>query len=281
MDQVDALMESMKIQIERTVRLKMDGFAKQILERALFYRSQLVGMDIGHNYTGNFVNAIGVGIYYYGAFQRGYYASQELGKPPVMGKMTTKKSGQGREYKFSVDQGHPDYQGEDSSYIAEIQTDKKKINQRMVEDVLRSIKTRNKDGYSIILAYAVEYAEYIENIRSSTGLALVQDEFSSKVKEIQDYFTKDAGLAAKNSNLAMAKWDELVAKQAVGGDSDRAADYLTMMGEQGKSVHPGDPNENPYIWFTSIDDSPIDITPNNPADDPLGSNFDPSEPAPF
>lgn len=274
MGQVEDMLRSIQGAIERSVRQKLDGLAKQILERALYYRSQLVGMDIGHNFTGNFVNSIGVGIYIYGYFQRGYYASQEIGKDPVMGKMTTLKSGGSRKYTFSINAGHPDFQGEDSSYLAKIKTDMKTVNKGMVEEVLRSIHPHNKNGYSVILAYSVEYAEFIENIRSSTGLALVEDEFSSKVKGIQKYFTEDAALGIKNSELTRSTWDDIVAKNAGQGNDEAAEDYLALMKEHGKSVHPGDPNENPYIWFTPFDGEPLDIKPNNPENDPLGGGFD-------
>lgn len=274
MGQVEDMFRSMQDAIERSVRQKLDGLAKQILERALYYRSQLVALDIGHNYTGNFVNSIGVGIYIYGNFQRGYYASQEIGKAPVMGKMTTLKSGGPRKYTFVVEAGRPDFQGGESSYTAKIKTDMRTVNKGMVEEVLKSIHPRNKNGYSIILAYSVEYAEFIENLRASTGFALVEDEFCSKAKEIQKYFTEDATLGARDSELTSNTWDKIIANNAAQGDEGAAEDSLALMKEQGKSVHLGNPSENPYIWFTPFDGEPLDIKPNNPGQDPLGGGFD-------
>ena len=58
MGQVEDIMNAWKKQLDAEMDSKCVTLARQVLQRALYYREQLTANDIGHNYTGNFINSI-------------------------------------------------------------------------------------------------------------------------------------------------------------------------------------------------------------------------------
>lgn len=283
----------MQKQIEGIVRSKCRTLTLRICKRALEYREKLTQSGIGHNYTGNLINSIVCALYTDGKLDYTVYGSKLVGRPPIMAKMTNKKDGGGRTYYYGARfqehlakqrgkgrtnayvSGHegPDWDDGSSSYFATIRTDTTKTPEAEVQHFVDSYKPAITKGYVIVLAYPVEYADYIENLRSSTGLALVEDEYRSKIGQIQDWFVHDFEMTDVDSGLTKDIWDEIAAADEafrMGGEVT-ADDVLATWGDY--HIQPG------KITLTTADEKASNEQSNEQFDDPFGAG--PTEPAPF
>lgn len=224
MGQVEDIMTAWKNQVDSEVRTKCVTLARQVLQRALYYREQLVAYNIGHNFTGNFVNSIVCGVWENGANISMLLGSKFVGHAPIMAKMTTRKDGKGRTYiygqalKENIKKKHPDayvvHPGPDfddslSSYYATEKTNTKLVGDANALDFIKKFHPSIRKGFVIALGYPVEYAEFIEKLRASTGLALVEDEYSSKIEQIRKFFMFDSEIKATNSGLSTDVWDKI------------------------------------------------------------------------
>ena len=296
MGQVEDIMTAWKKQVDSEVRAKCITLARQVLQRALYYREQLVASDIGHNYTGNFINSIVCGVWKNGVNISILLGSKLVGKPPIMGKMTAKKDGSLRRYIFgekfrdrmNTTDGYPegvngpDWDDASSTFLAGIRTNTSKQGMQDAMDFISNFKPHIRKGYVIALGYPVEYAEEMEKYRASTGLALVEDEYTSKVEQIRKFFIFDSEIKSVNSGLSTDIWDEIFAKntaykEGVGLNEEEILynrDFiLDQMGRDGFRVQPG--------LGTNITLVPSDTPaqPQSSQDDPFGGS--PTDDVPF
>lgn len=296
MGQVEDIMTAWKKQVESEVRTKCITLARQVLQRALYYREQLVASDIGHNYTGNFINSIVCGVWKNGVNISILLGSKLVGKPPIMGKMTAKKDGSLRRYIFgekfrdrmNTTDGYPegvngpDWDDASSTFLAGIRTNTSKQGMQDAMDFISNFKPHIRKGYVIALGYPVEYAEEMEKYRASTGLALVEDEYTSKVEQIRKFFIFDSEIKSVNSGLSTDIWDYIFAKntaykEGVGLNEEEILhnrdSILDQMGRDGFRVQPG--------LGTNITFVPSDTPaqPQSSQDDPFGGS--PTDDVPF
>ena len=289
MGQVEDIMTAWKKQVDSEVRSKCITLARQVLQRALYYREQLTANDIGHNYTGNFINSIVCGVWKNGVNISILLGSKLVGKPPIMGKMTAKKDGSLRHYIFgekfrdrmNTTDGYPkgvngpDWSDASSTFLAGIRTNTSKQGMQDAMDFISNFKPHIRKGYVIALGYPVEYAEEMEKYRASTGLALVEDEYTSKVEQIRKFFIFDSEIKSVNSGLSKDIWDEIFAKntaykEGIGLNEEEILynrDFiLDQMGRDGFRVQPG--------LGTNITFVPSDTPaqPQSSQDDPFGGS---------
>ena len=116
--------------------------------------------DGAHNFTGNLLNSIVVCLYREREPINAYYAAQYVPKA-IQVKMRARER---RSYRFS-----PDYDGVNSHYLPTIQT-----NGGWGEDDARiffqNYIPKGNNLFDIIVAYPVEYANWVEIQRSTTGI---------------------------------------------------------------------------------------------------------------
>lgn len=296
MGQVEDIMNAWKKQLDAEMDSKCVTLARQVLQRALYYREQLVTNDIGHNYTGNFINSIVCGVWKNGVNISMLLGSKIVGKPPIMGKMTIKKDGSARRYvfgekfrdKMNTTDGYPkgvngpDWDDASSTFLTSVRTNTSKQGMQDAMDFISNFKPHIRKGYVIALGYPVEYAEEMEKYRASTGLALVEDEYTSKVEQIRKFFMFDSEIKSVNSGLSTDIWDDIYAKntaykEGVGLSTEEIQhnrDFiLDQMGREGFRVQPG--------LGTNITFVPSDTPtqPSRPQDDPFGGSS--TDDAPF
>lgn len=288
MSQADVLLDQMQAYIEKKVESKCRELTRQVLLRALYYREQLTQSGIGHNYTGNLINTIVCAFYKNGTLDHAYLGSKEVRRHPIMAKMTNRKNGMPRTYYYGARfkahleksrakygekayvSGHsgPDWDDTSSTYYATVKTNTNTSPDRDAQQFVSSYTPTVTKGYAIVLAYPVEYAPYIEKERSSTGMALVQDEYNAKKSQIVKWFVSDTAISGEGSSLSLQRWDEIFAANEAyrQGGGVTADDILNAMGSY--RVQPG-------ITITTADEAGPDII----TDDPFGGA--PSDDAPF
>lgn len=295
MGQVEDIINAWKKQLDAEMDSKCVTLARQVLQRALYYREQLVTNDIGHNYTGNFINSIVCGVWKNGANISMLLGSKIVGREPIMAKMTNRKNGGGRTYLFNqalkkkisaknkdayvVHKG-PDFDDTASQYSAEVRTNTAKRGYADALDFIKNFRPHIRKGYVIALGYPVEYAAYIEKLRASTGLALLEDEFTSKVEQIRKFFMFDSEVKSVNSGLSMDVWDRIFATNqaySMGATEENIStavnNILNEMADSGYRVQPG---LGTNITFVPSDGSTESASPQ---DDPFGGS--PTDDVPF
>lgn len=113
-----------------------------------------------HDITGNLLNSIIVGLYREGKPLYAYYSGNAVHRAKYK-KMSHRTK---RPYHFYVD-----YQGDEAWYLPEVFTNKG----WGFDDALNFFakwKPKNKKGFEIVVAYTTEYANFVENERSTTGI---------------------------------------------------------------------------------------------------------------
>lgn len=296
MGQVEDIMNAWKKQLDAEMDSKCVTLARQVLQRALYYREQLTASNIGHNYTGNFINSIVCGVWKNGANISMLLGSKLVGKPPIMGKMTIKKDGSARRYifgekfrdKMNTTDGYPkgvngpDWDDASSTFLTSVRTNTSKQGMQDAMDFISNFKPHIRKGYVIALGYPVEYAEVMEKYRASTGLALVEDEYNSKVEQIRKFFMFDSAIKATNSGLSTDIWDNIFAKNTAYKEGPRLSEaeilhnrdfILDQMGREGFRVQPG---LGTNITFVPSDEATQSASPQ---DDPFGGSS--TDDAPF
>lgn len=148
------------------------NFQKEVIEpelekRCIMFCNTICGMAIqyrlsnpnAHNFTGNLLNSIIVCLY---KRRTPVYACYSAGsvRKAIRVKMTMRK----KPYYLK-----PDYDGEESSYIADVKTDQG-WGEDDARDFFQSFKPSGNDLFNIVLAYPVEYAEWVEIVRGTTGI---------------------------------------------------------------------------------------------------------------
>ncbi len=146
-----------RTQIFDEVEKRCRKFCTDLCQEAIRDRQNAPG---AHNYTGNLINSIVVCLYRDKEPINAYYAAQYVPKA-IQVKMRQRKR---KSYRFN-----PDYDGEKSNYLPEVQT-----NGGWGEDDARHFfqqyVPQGKNLFDIVVAYPVEYGKWIEMKRSTTGI---------------------------------------------------------------------------------------------------------------
>ncbi len=132
-------------------------FCTDLCQEAIRARKNAPG---AHNFTGNLINSIVVCLYRDREPINAYYAAQYVPKAiQVKMRQRTRKH-----YRFN-----PDYDGDKSHYLPTVQT-----NGGWGEDDARHFfqdyVPKGKNLFDIVVAYPVEYGNWVETQRSTTGI---------------------------------------------------------------------------------------------------------------
>lgn len=151
----DFRMNTMPMEILKELQL----ICQNLLISAIHYRLRLSHTK-GHDYTGNLINSIVVVLYQDGEIAD-VWAAGEQGqiKKPICRKMTARK----KAYYFSND-----YSNRQSKYRAEIETNRG-VADEDIQMFLNSNSPSVQKGFCVTVAYTVEYAEWVEYERGTTG----------------------------------------------------------------------------------------------------------------
>lgn len=200
MEQVDRLLDEMSRVIQGAVAKRLDHIAEMVLKRAVEYRLKLTQAELAFNATGNLINSIFVGVYYGLTWQENhsYYATDLLSGGPTDRKMSAKSKGKPQIYTFNPFES---WDGKGGKVKATVVTDKKIVTKEVIRQFARTYKPKVPNGYTIVLAYPVEYSRWVEKERESTGMALVEDEMTSKRKEIAKWLVSESPISDTRSGL--------------------------------------------------------------------------------
>lgn len=139
------------------VEIRCRKFCTDLCQEAIKARQEADG---AHNFTGNLLNSIVVCLYRNKEPINAYYAAQYVPKA-IQVKMRARKR---KSYRFN-----PDYDGDKSHYLPEVQT-----NGGWGEDDARNFfqhyVPQGNNLFDIVVAYPVEYGEWVEMKRSTTGI---------------------------------------------------------------------------------------------------------------
>ena len=150
--------EEFRNQMDKKVMSRLNLACENILYRAI--RARLSQQD-GHDYTGNLINSIVVVLYDEGEIANVLISGREgMIKRPIRGKMYARK----KPFVFARDYSGRNY----SRYKAEVPTNNGYADED-VENFLASHRPTFTQGYCITVAYTVEYAEWVEAQRQTTG----------------------------------------------------------------------------------------------------------------
>lgn len=156
LDAIDDYRKKIIDEVERRCR----DYCQDLCWAAIDYRKR---NERAHNFTGNFINSIVVCLYKERQPLTAYYASEQFIPKAIQVKMSANKK-YSKRYDFD-----PDYEKDVSTYRAVIITDKG-WGENDARIFFNSYKPKGKNLFDIIVAYPVEYADYIENLRGTTGI---------------------------------------------------------------------------------------------------------------
>lgn len=152
---IHSAISGFKKEIEDRIEQNCKTYCKEILAEALRWRTS---QNLGHNFTGNLVNSIVVCLYKSGKPLEAYYASGKV-SAPIRVKMTARRG----KYEF-----HRDWDGAPSEYEPEIITDEG-YGDDDAEKFFSSFRPKGGNMFDVVVAYPVEYAEFVEMRRQTTG----------------------------------------------------------------------------------------------------------------
>lgn len=168
--------------IKKVAKYRKD-IMDEIQQRCVKYIDELCDLAIeyrlnnenAHNFTGNLMNAIAVGLYRKGKLVEARFSSDS---PDVGPALWEKMSGPAL-HRFNYDYDGGDYFNEGgSTYWAEVKTDRGK-GITDAHSFIGSYKPEGHHLFDIVLAYTTEYALFIERVRKSTGIIGVYSEAPS------------------------------------------------------------------------------------------------------
>lgn len=153
-DIIHSAFSDFKEEIENTVERNCKTFCRNLLKEAIKSRESAPRK---HDFTGNFLNSIVVCLYKKGSPIAAYYASNETA-PATVAKMTFPKK-----YNFKKD-----YEGNKSHYSPTVRTDEG-LGAYDAKMFFASYRPDGNNMFDIVVAYPVEYAEFIELKRGTAG----------------------------------------------------------------------------------------------------------------
>ena len=138
---------------------QLNVICQNLLISAIHYRLRLSHAE-GHDFTGNLINSIVV-VLYQDEEIADVWTAGEHGqiRKPICRKMTARK----KAYYYSND-----YSNTQSKYRAEVPTNRG-VADEDIQAFLNSNTPSVKDGFCVTVAYTVEYAEWVEMERGTTG----------------------------------------------------------------------------------------------------------------
>lgn len=152
-DAFKAFRKEMDTEIFKTLNL----YSRNILSKAIRFR--MASTD-GHDFTGNLINSIVVALYQDGELLNAFTPGEDgMIRSPKFQKMSARK----KPYIFAND-----YSGMQSKYKAEVPTNRGYA-AGDIDQFLSTNVPAHKKGYCITVAYTVEYADWVETERQTTG----------------------------------------------------------------------------------------------------------------
>jgi hypothetical protein len=144
-------------QVSSEVRKHLYVLCDNILAKAFSARESAPG---SHDFTGNLVNSIVVVLYDDGEIAHVLRMGEEgMVRHPISRKMSARK----KPYFFSQD-----WSGAQSRYTADVKTNRGFASDD-IEHFLFTHRPAYTDGYCVTVAYTVEYADWVESQRRTTG----------------------------------------------------------------------------------------------------------------
>ena len=155
--------EDYKKKIREEIKNRCIRFCEHLCQEAIKERAH---NSRAHDFTGHLINSIVVCLYQNGKPEYAAYAAKYVPEAiKVKMRLRPSKSGIGyKQYRFKVD-----YEGERSSYTPTIDTN----GGWGVDDAREffwSYRPKSGNLFEIVVAYPVEYANWIERERSTTGI---------------------------------------------------------------------------------------------------------------
>lgn len=148
-------------QIRAKVRERLSQWCAELVKKAVDFR---LGDYQAHNFTGNLLNSIVVVLYENRKPVRAYYSSEDgRVKSAIMRKMTARK----KPYVFSK----LDYEGRLSTYAATIETNRG-FGVNDARNFFNEFRPSGKNSFDVVVAYTVEYADFVEFQRGTTGFLI-------------------------------------------------------------------------------------------------------------
>lgn len=160
---VEEAIAGYKTRILEEVKRRCITFCEHLCQEAIKARAQ---NKRAHDFTGNLINSIVVCLYQQGRPEYAAYAAR-FAPEAIQVKMRLRptKSGLGyKMYRFKVD-----YEGKKSAYLPTVQTN----GGWGVDDAREFFHSYNPGGghlFDIVVVYPVEYANWIEMERGTTGI---------------------------------------------------------------------------------------------------------------
>ena len=145
-----------KSDIENSIEQNCKTFCEALVKKAIQERESAKGK---HNITGNLINSIVVCLYKKSKPVIAYYSSSSL-PHPIARKMTTSHG------KYTFDKtwdGKDDYE-----FKPQRDTDEG-FGQEDAEEFFSSYRPNGNNMFDIVVAYPVEYADFIETTRGTAG----------------------------------------------------------------------------------------------------------------
>lgn len=145
------------------LEIKMRNYCEEILDRAIDFR---LSNPRAHNFTGNLINSIVVGLYREGHLVFAATPGANLGiDPPIRRKMTyPKKYYFGEKQKLGMD-----WDTVPSSFYEPEMVTRQTLGGTDAKNFINSYKADKKAMFQIVVAYTTEYAAFVDRQRSTTG----------------------------------------------------------------------------------------------------------------
>ena len=153
-----SVMQQLHEEIMKRVEVNVYQLGYDLLRRAISFRANKLG---AHNITGNLITSIVVCIYRNNQPRIAYYTEDLNIKPAVVKKMSLRIRKKFRLY--------PDYDNSHATYMPEVATNKG----WGIDDARKfahSYRPNSGSAFDIVVCYPVEYADFVENERQSTGI---------------------------------------------------------------------------------------------------------------
>lgn len=154
---LDAAFKTYKQYIYDASEEVLRDWCEEMLYQAIVWR---VKNPEAHNFTGNLLNSIVVGLYRDRQLISAYYSSGLVPKAihPKMSKRIR------RRYFF-----RRDYEGVSSAYLPEVKTNKG-WGADDAEKFMMRYRPKGRNLFDIVVAYTVEYADWVQQQRGTTGI---------------------------------------------------------------------------------------------------------------
>lgn len=152
---IDDYREKIIAEVEKRCR----NYCENLIWWAIRYRKTAFG---AHDFTGNLLNSIVVCLYKNRQPLTAFFAAGKVPKA-IQVKMSTDGRGRKRYY------FQPDYSGENTGFRADKATDEG-WGENDARIFFNSFTPKGKNQFDIVVAYPVEYAEWIEELRGTTGI---------------------------------------------------------------------------------------------------------------